>query len=83
MSNWKKSLASLGDSEIIRMVMSDQSSTDLERHLAMRLDRILYRCDELEDDLSDAAEVVTNLASATAATMKPWEQLELFPKDAS
>jgi hypothetical protein len=39
------------DEELIRFVTSDPTVTALERDLALRLDKLLYRCDQIEDDL--------------------------------
>lgn len=73
MNTWKTSPLSFRDSELVRMVLSDPTSTALERNLALRLDRLLYKLDGMEMDVENAE---------TAARVT-WEQLELFPKNAS
>lgn len=47
---WKAYPNLLRDEELVRLVTSDLASTPLERNLALRLDRLLYHCDDAEDD---------------------------------
>lgn len=51
---WKGCPRSFRDEELIRFVMGDLVSTPLERELATRLERLLYHCDEVEEDAKSA-----------------------------
>ena len=45
---WKLYPGPYRNEELIRYVTSDPTSTELERELALRLDRLLFRCDVAE-----------------------------------
>jgi hypothetical protein len=47
---WKEYPHPLRDEELVRNVMSDRDCNPLERHLAQRIDRLLYRVDDLETE---------------------------------
>jgi hypothetical protein len=53
---WKVHPSPYRDEELIRFVTSDPTVTALERDLALRLDKLLYRCDQIEADMEDCVE---------------------------
>lgn len=69
LQGWKLYPNHLRDEELTRFVMSDPDCTPLERNMALRIDRLLYKCDDLEMDVKNAAHDNRN-----------WVQMEMFPK---
>lgn len=66
-AGWKVYPNPMRDEELVRFVMSDPDVSNLERNLAQRLERILYKCDDLEIDVENAKHDKQN-----------WVQMELF-----
>lgn len=64
---WKMYPNPYRDEELVRMIAADKDCSVLERHLARRLERLLYQYDELEMDMANADTEIRQF------------QMELFP----
>jgi hypothetical protein len=65
---WRAYPNYMRDEELVRNVLADPESSPLERNMALRLEKLCYKCDDLEMDV----------ANAKCESAK-WVQLELFP----